>query len=61
MEFTGFFQGMNQKMNNKIYATKYIPRYQENYFELPWFERDFMTYVNQLKYQDYVKDLNQLF
>ena len=52
---------MNQKMNNKIYAAKYIPRYQENYFELPWFERDLMTYVNQLKYQDCVKDLIQLF
>ena len=45
------FQGINEQMNNKIYAVKYIPRYQENYFELPWFERALMTYVDHLKYQ----------
>ena len=48
-------------MNNKIYAVKYIPRYQENCFELPWFERDLMTYVDHLKYQKCVKDSNDYF
>ena len=55
------FQCMNQEMNNKIYAVKYIPRYQENYFELPWFDRDLMTYVDHLRYQEYAKDSNDYF
>ena len=46
---------------NKIYAVKYIPRYQENYFELPWFKGDLMTYVDHLKYQECVKDPNDYF
>ena len=35
---------------------KYIPPYQKDYFSEPWFERDFMTYIDHLKYQECVKE-----
>ena len=35
---------------------KYISAYQKDYFSQPWFERDFMTYIDHLKYQECVKE-----
>ena len=31
---------------------KYIPEYQKNYFDLPWYERDLVIYYKWLDYKD---------
>ena len=31
---------------------KYIPEYQKNYFDLPWYKRDLVTYYKWLDYKD---------
>ena len=45
----------------KIFATKYIPKYQKNYHDLEWFQRDFITYTDHLKYQQCVGNLDSYF
>ena len=48
-------------MNNKICVGKYIPPYQKDYFSQPWFERDLMTYIDHLKYQECVRNPDNYF
>ena len=36
---------------SKYFAGSYVPKYQEDYFKLPWYERD-MTYIDWSKYKD---------
>ena len=41
----------------KIFANKYIPKYIPEY--LPWHKRDgLLTYIDQLKYKDFISDPN---
>lgn len=37
---------------SKYFAGSYVPKYQEDYFKLPWYERDMMTYIDWSKYKD---------
>ena len=46
---------------DKIYATRYIPRYQKNYFEQECFERNLMSYIDHLKIHECTKDPNDYF
>ena len=36
----------------KFLGSKYIPKYAENYINLPWYERDLMQYFDYLDYKD---------
>ena len=40
----------NKKPN--ILGPKYVPNYQQNYFDLPWYERDLIQYFDYLDYID---------
>lgn len=37
---------------SKYFAGSYVPKYHEDYFKLPWYERDMMTYIDWSKYMD---------
>ena len=37
---------------SKYFAGSYVLKYQEDYFKLPWYERDMMTYIDWSKYKD---------
>ena len=36
---------------SKIVANKYVPTYQD-YYKLPWYEREMMPYTDYLKFKD---------
>ena len=40
----------NKKPN--ILGPKYVPNYQQNYSDLPWYERDLIQYFDYLDYID---------
>ena len=46
---------------SRIFASKCVPKYQKNHQDLKWFERDFMTYIDHLKYQECVINLDSYF
>ena len=37
---------IRRKKMSKIVANKYVPTYQEDYYKLPWYERDMMSYID---------------
>ena len=45
----------------KFHGSSYGPKYQKNYFDLPWYERYLMSYYEHLKYQVMGKDTNYYF
>ena len=45
----------------KFLGSSYVPKYQKNYFDLPWYERDVMNYYDHLKYQEMTKDNDYYF
>ena len=52
---------------SKLFDGKYVSKYQENYFKLPWYERDLMNYFDYLEYKDmsdepdrYFKNMNEV-
>ena len=45
----------------KFLGPSYIPKYHKNYFDLPRYERDLMTYYNDLKYQEMAGDFDYYF
>ena len=51
---------IQQKMS-KIVANKYVPTYQEDYYNLPWYERDMMSYIDYLKCKDMHDDPDSYF
>ena len=51
----------NNDNNYKLFAGKYIPRFQTDYFKLQWFERNLMTYFDHLKYQECAKNPDDCF
>ena len=48
-------------MAGKFFDLKYLPKFQEDYFKLPWYKRDLMSYYNHLKYQEMIEDPNNYF
>ena len=36
----------------KFLGHKYIPKYEKDYFDLPWYERNLMSYIDHLKYKE---------
>ena len=48
----------NKKMN-KIVANTYVPTYQEDYNQLPWYERDMKSYIDHVKYKTIRDDPDQ--
>ena len=54
------YSAKNKKMS-KIVANKYVPTYQEDYYKLPWYERDMMSYIDYLKYKDMHDDPDSYF
>ena len=46
---------------SKIFAGSYVSKYQEDYFKLPWYERDLISYIDHLKYKDMSDDLDSYF
>ena len=46
---------------SKFVGSSYVPKYQKNYFDLPWYKRDLMTYYNHLKYQEMGEDFDYYF
>ena len=48
-------------MAGKCFGLKYVPKFQEDYFKLPWYERDLMSYYNHLKYQEIIQNPNNYF
>ena len=46
---------------NKIVANKYVPTYQEDYFKLPCYERDMISYIDHVKYKTMRDDPDQYF
>ena len=45
----------------RIFASKYVPQDQKNYHDLEWFERNFMTYIGYLKYEECVSNPDSYF
>ena len=43
-----------KKIENKpkFFSHKYVPEYAEDYFKLPWHERDLMSYFDNLKFKE---------
>ena len=39
----------------------YVPLYQVDYYKLPWYEQVSITYVNDLKYKEMTRDLDNYF
>ena len=37
--------------SSKMFGNKYVPQFSEDYYKLPWNQRDFITCVNWLKYK----------
>ena len=46
---------------SNLLGPSYIPPYQEDYRKLPWYERDFITYINHLKYREMTDDPDNYF
>ena len=46
---------------NKIVANKYVPTYQEDYFKLPFYERDMISYIDHVNYKTMRDDPDQYF
>ena len=46
---------------NKVVANKYVPTFQEDCFKLPWYERDMMSYIDNVKYKTIRDDPDQYF
>ena len=46
---------------NKIVANKYVPTYLEDYYKLPWHERDMMSYIDHINYRTMRDDPHQYF
>ena len=46
---------------SKILGYTYVPQHQEDYFKLPWYERDLMTYIDHLKYREMADDPDYYF
>ena len=44
----------------KFFGNKYVSKYQD-YFKLPWYESDLMTYYDHLNYQDMAKNSDDYF
>ena len=44
---------------NKIVANTYVPTYQEDYNQLPWYERDMKSYIDRVKYKTIRDDPDQ--
>ena len=38
--------------SSKIFGNKYVSQFSEDQHNLPWYERDFITYINWLKYKE---------
>ena len=36
---------------SNIYMNKYVLPYQQDFNKLPWYQKDFMTYIVWLKYK----------
>ena len=34
------------------FGVKYVPEFSVDYDKLPWYERDFITYIDWLKYKE---------
>ena len=45
---------------NKIVANKYVPTYQD-YYKLPWYERNMMSYIDCIKYRTMRDDPDHYF
>lgn len=41
----------------KFLGHQYIPKYEKDYFDLPWYERDLMSYIDHLKYKEMPKEV----
>ena len=37
---------------SKLFESKYVPKNQQDYFKLPWYERDLINYFDHLKFKD---------
>ena len=48
-------------MMAKFLAHQYIPKYEKDYFDLPWYERDLMSYIDHLKYKEMPDNPNTYF
>ena len=35
-----------------FFGVKYVPEFSVDYDKLPWYERDFITYIDWLKYKE---------
>ena len=46
---------------NNIYVNKYVLPYQKDYKDLPWYEKDFMTYIDCLKYKEMKENPDRYF
>ena len=46
---------------SNIYINKYVPPYQQDFHSLPWYEKDFMTYIDWLKYKEMKDNPNEYF
>lgn len=44
-----------------FWGQKYVPKYQEDYFKLPWYEHDLIKYFDYLDYKDMSDDPNAYF
>ena len=39
----------------------YVPPYQADYYKLPWYQWDFITYINDFKYKEMTRDPDNYF
>ena len=46
---------------SKFFGPKYAPKHQEDYFKLPYYERDLMSYYDHLKYQEMTENSDDYF
>ena len=47
--------------SNRILGDSYVPKYSQDYYTLPWYERDVVTYIDWLKYKDMFDNPNEYF
>ena len=61
-DIDSFFSEYSAKnlKTNKIVANKYVPTYQD-YYKLPWYERNMMSYIDCIKYRTMRDDPDQYF
>ena len=45
----------------KFFGLSYVPKYQGNYFDLPWYKRYLLRDYDHLKYQEMAEDPNYYF